>query len=287
MFLPFLFSLGHSILEEVSLQVQLPSLNIISSILGVTIFIITFLFIPIILVKTYQIIHSSKNKEEKKWLLRLWLFEVVLLLSWLMTILLSLFIEYEIPDIMHFIALFSTILIHWVAYVGLYKFKLANDQEQIRKLLLDRKIEEKISIDDSYPQVFELTKAVREPSVALKEPKKLSIENNYFQELERLCSDQKIYRDSNLDRDKVAKMLGISPSYVSQLINSITGENFSTYINRYRVEEVKKLIVDKEFENYSLLSMGLECGFSSKTTYYNWFKKITGMTPNTYRKMHK
>ncbi|MEL6943801.1 MAG: helix-turn-helix domain-containing protein, partial [Bacteroidota bacterium] len=94
-------------------------------------------------------------------------------------------------------------------------------------------------------------------------------------------------RDRTLDRNRVAEMLCISPSYVSQLINSITGENLSTYLNRYRVEDAKALLTDKEFESYSLLSIGLECGFTSKTTYYNWFKKITGMTPSAYRKANK
>ncbi|WP_452601463.1 helix-turn-helix domain-containing protein [Pontimicrobium sp. MEBiC06410] len=74
---------------------------------------------------------------------------------------------------------------------------------------------------------------------------------------------------------------------MSQLINTVTGENFSTYINRYRVEAVKRIILDPEFDNYSLLAIGLECGFSSKTTFHNSFKKMTGMTPNAYRKKHK
>jgi YesN/AraC family two-component response regulator len=82
-------------------------------------------------------------------------------------------------------------------------------------------------------------------------------------------------------------MLNISPSYISQIVNSSTGNNFATYINHYRVEDAKKFILDKEFQNYSLLAIGLECGFSSKTTYYNSFKKITGLTPNAYRKKHQ
>jgi YesN/AraC family two-component response regulator len=188
---------------------------------------------------------------------------------------------------MHIIALFTTLLIHWVAYFGVYKLNLANDQKNIRELLLNRRTQAEIIPVVDNPPLIEEAKVSKEHISILKEPKKPSEDNIYYKELERLCSDQKIYRDSTLDRNKVAEILGISPSYVSQLINSITGENFSTYINRYRVEEVKNLLLDKEFDNYSLLSIGLECGFSSKTTYFNWFKKITGTTPNTFRKIKK
>jgi AraC-like DNA-binding protein len=67
----------------------------------------------------------------------------------------------------------------------------------------------------------------------------------------------------------------------------ITGDNFASFINNYRVEAVKKMILDSDFENYSLLAIGLESGFTSKTTFYDAFKKATGMTPNSFRNMNK
>ena len=105
--------------------------------------------------------------------------------------------------------------------------------------------------------------------------------------MEDLCVNERIYLDPTLDRVQVAEMLGISPNYISQIVNTITGDNFSTYVNRYRVEAVKAMITDAEFDNYSLLAIGLEAGFSSKTTFYTAFKKLTGMTPNRYRKAYK
>ncbi|MEL7219898.1 MAG: helix-turn-helix domain-containing protein, partial [Bacteroidota bacterium] len=115
----------------------------------------------------------------------------------------------------------------------------------------------------------------------------LTAENAYFKKLEALCADERIYLDHTLDRAQVAERLGISPGYVSQIVNTITGDNFSTYINRYRVEAVKVMIASAEFDNYSLLAIGLESGFSSKTTFHTAFKKLTGMTPNSYRKRHQ
>ncbi|WP_103072163.1 helix-turn-helix domain-containing protein [Aquimarina sediminis] len=281
LFTPFLFSIVSSILNEISTEIKETGsanfINAISDILEVILFLLNLFFIPFVLIKTYKYIQYSKRNQEKKWLTFLWIFEVAFLGSWLLALLLSPFIEHEISNAMHIIALFTTLLVHWIAYSGVYKLKLANDQEKIRAILFYHKPQVKLSsvIDSST-----LSKSTK----ITKEPKPTSKENMYYQKLEKLCSDQKIYRDPTLDRNTVAEMLGISPSYFSQIVNSITDENFATYINRYRVMEAKELILDKKFDNYSLLAIGLECGFSSKTTFYNSFKKLTGMTPNNYRK---
>jgi len=53
------------------------------------------------------------------------------------------------------------------------------------------------------------------------------------------------------------------------------------------VEAVKEMMSDPEYANYTLLTMGLESGFTSKTTFYNAFKKATGKTPNAYKNSNK
>ncbi|MEL6534669.1 MAG: helix-turn-helix domain-containing protein [Bacteroidota bacterium] len=254
---------------------------------GGILFLFTLGFLPYILTITYRLTRRANNKQERAWLMSLWLFEVVIMVSWIMTILAGLFTETETPDLMVYIGLLATLFIHWVAYFGVYRFKLVNEQQRIRALLLNRRasIPANTSLATLPPR--EQNPRVTPPAQTAQKPRKHTEENEYFRELERLCAEEKVYRDSTLDRTKVAEMLGISPSYLSQLINEISGDNFSTYINRQRVEDVKQLIVDQEFDAYSLLSIGLECGFSSKTTYYNWFKEITGMTPNAYRKAHQ
>jgi len=111
----------------------------------------------------------------------------------------------------------------------------------------------------------------------------ITADNLYFQKLELLCKEQHIYTDSTLNREKVAEKLGISAGYVSQIVNTITGDNFAHYINQYRVEAVKEMILNSDYENYNLLAMGLESGFTSKATFYKAFKKVTGQTPNEYK----
>ncbi len=292
LFIPALISTVFIAIIDFGIDVNEQTLENLNfhGIIGIALLLITLLvlllYIPFVLFKTYKIIQYSKQEKEKKWLFRLWLFEVLVLSALMVIIFVGPFVLSELSNAMQILALFASLITHWVSYTGVYKLKLINDQNKIRALLNSRmqlKIEEAIdsaSLSKNVKSLIEQTT----PSKKIKKPTK---ENVYYKELERLCLEQKIYRDSSLDRYSVAQKLDISPSYLSQLINTITGENFSTYINRYRVEEVKELIMDKEFDNYSLLSIGLECGFSSKTTFHNAFKKITGVTPNTYKKTHK
>ncbi|WP_411031351.1 helix-turn-helix domain-containing protein [Spongiimicrobium sp. 3-5] len=235
-------------------------------------------FIIGILIYTYSFIKFSNNTQEKKWITLLWALVSILLLSWVLAIILGLFFEYDISSFMKLLALFGTFVIHWTAYFGIYKYRLAKDKEGINKLL-----NRKISVNDNDLYLDTNLKKVNSPNNL--DP--LTAENPYYIKLESLCKNHQIYRDSTLNREKVAEKLGISSGYVSQLVNTITGRNFANYINHYRVEAVKEMILDSEFKNYSLLAIGLESGFTSKTTFHKSFKKVTGMTPNEYRNSQK
>lgn len=280
-FLPYLYSLIHSSLDtltETIPQQFSPAIQWSIELMGLVKLLIIILFIPSILSYTYRIIKHTVNTQERKWLTSLWLLAAILFGSWILAILAGLFFDYDFSPTIQALTLIVAFLMHWISYFGIFKFRLAKDQEGIRALIAKRKHEgtpERVSAPAPIPNQDE------------KKNESFTADNAYFQQLETLCLHEHIYRDSSLDRDKVAVHLAISPGYVSQLINSITGENFSTYINRHRVEAVKQLILDPEFDHYSLLAIGMECGFSSKTTFYNAFKKLTGVTPNTYRKTHK
>lgn len=71
---------------------------------------------------------------------------------------------------------------------------------------------------------------------------------------------------------------------MSHLINAGLGENFYDFINKYRVEEVKRLMADPQKQNYNLLGIALEAGFKSKSTFNLIFKRFTGLTPTEYKK---
>ena len=92
-----------------------------------------------------------------------------------------------------------------------------------------------------------------------------------------------MYTNQQIDLKFVANQFNLSEGYVSQLINTNTGTNFSTYINKLRIEESKRILADKQFENYTIVSIALESGFNSKSVFYKNFKEHTGLTPLEFK----
>jgi AraC-like DNA-binding protein len=117
----------------------------------------------------------------------------------------------------------------------------------------------------------------------IKSKKPITRANEYFKKLENLISLKKIYRNPNLSLSSTAEMLGISACYLSSMINSIINMSFIDYINKYRVADVKNNLHASQYKHYTILSVGLEAGFNSKSTFYTAFRKHTGMSPSDYR----
>lgn len=230
---------------------------------------------------SYFMIRHLKDPQEKNWVLTLLTALYLVLSTWLITYMAGFFFEVDISSTMSVLALCATFIIHWTAYIGIYKYKLAKNKVAVYNFLNND-----LAIIHPNLQVAE-NSITQENSTVKAYKESITADNLYFQKLELLCKEQHIYTDSTLNREKVAEKLGISAGYVSQIVNTITGDNFANYINNYRVEAVKEMISDPEYENYTLLTMGLESGFTSKTTFYKAFKKVTDQTPNEYKNTMK
>jgi len=104
------------------------------------------------------------------------------------------------------------------------------------------------------------------------------------QQLINLMMDQKPYLDSELNLVKLADLLSISSHQLSYVINTGFNENFFQYINKYRVEKAKDLLLSSEKNNLTILAIAFESGFNSKTSFNTTFKKITNKTPSEFKK---
>lgn len=70
---------------------------------------------------------------------------------------------------------------------------------------------------------------------------------------------------------------------MSQILQKNTNYNFTDYINGLHVEKAKKYLTDIKYSDYTIVSICLECGFYSKSTFYKAFSKFTNTTPNAYK----
>jgi AraC-like DNA-binding protein len=106
---------------------------------------------------------------------------------------------------------------------------------------------------------------------------------SYLEKLYEIMIMQKPFVDSKLSLADLSELVGISTHNLSEIINTRLNQNFYDFINGYRVEEVKRLIEEDKENKYNLLSLAFEAGFSSKSSFNNIFKRITGNTPSQFR----
>ena len=84
----------------------------------------------------------------------------------------------------------------------------------------------------------------------------------------------------------LASLCNSNAKYVSQAINETTGDNFRALINGYRIREARRrLTTDPSFAQLTINTIGESVGFRSASNFIAAFKKVTGMTPSTYRKL--
>ena len=100
--------------------------------------------------------------------------------------------------------------------------------------------------------------------------------------LERLMSEEHLYRDETLGLGTLAGALELSSHQLSELLNRHLGTSFSRYLRERRIAAAQRLLVEQP--RASVLAIGLETGFRSQSTFYSAFKEITGQSPGDWRK---
>ena len=158
----------------------------------------------------------------------------------------------------------TSILLYWIGYQGFFRYKIVKDRISLRNYITKESIHN-----------MEVTLS-KENNTSNKHEKDFKKINDYVGAEQR-------FLDAGLTMNTLAEELHMSPSHFSKIINNYSDYNFSDYMNSYRVEQAKKLLADRDFDNYTIVAIGLECGFNSKSTFYTAFKKLTLLTPTQYR----
>ncbi|HEY6010472.1 MAG TPA: helix-turn-helix transcriptional regulator [Nitrospirota bacterium] len=104
------------------------------------------------------------------------------------------------------------------------------------------------------------------------------------QQLVNVMEIKKPFLEPELTLTDLSNELLISPHHLSQVINRALNKSFFDFVNEYRVQEAKRLLLSPESCHLSILGIALDAGFNSKSAFYSAFTKQVGMTPSEFRK---
>ncbi len=110
-----------------------------------------------------------------------------------------------------------------------------------------------------------------------------SVNPTYLSLLEEFVGVQRQYTNPSLSLESLAETMGISPRTLSSVINGHFKCSFVEYINQYRLDEAKRLLIEEKKK--PVLDIMYASGFNSKATFNALFKRVEGMTPSQYRKL--
>jgi len=140
-------------------------------------------------------------------------------------------------------------------------------------------------------EIFDFSKSDLNDLSSIREDKKESqkrvsesrmVELN--EKLQMLIDLEKVYLENDLSLPKLARSMNASCNETSYVINELYGDNFYNFINKYRVEEAKRLLLSDKYNQLNVLGIAYESGFNSKTTFNTTFKKQTGVSPTEFVK---
>ncbi len=213
----------------------------------------------LLLIRIYRIqkqnsFHFSIIKVELQWIkILLWVLLLVTVIPW------SIYTYTFYKNVeMYYLPMFAitSLIVYLIGYIGIHKIGILNERKKIR----------------SYSKAHF-------KNIKIKKSK-----NGYIDKIEKILLEERRYLDPNISLESLAEELQLSKSHLSRIINAELNLSFSAYINSLRIEDAKRYLKNPEFSNYTLVAIGLEAGFNSKSTFNTVFKKYTGLTPSQFKK---
>ncbi|MES2730889.1 MAG: helix-turn-helix transcriptional regulator [Bacteroidota bacterium] len=103
-----------------------------------------------------------------------------------------------------------------------------------------------------------------------------------IQSLQRAMEEEKLYLDTELTVEKVGRQLGLPAKTISAVLNQHVGKSFNTYVNEYRIEEVKRRLLMPASQSSTLVGIAFDCGFNSQATFQRAFRNLTNQSPKEF-----
>lgn len=97
---------------------------------------------------------------------------------------------------------------------------------------------------------------------------------------------QKKYKDKDYSAKRLAEDLGTNTRYISAVVNVRFHMNYTSFINKFRIEEAMTILVDRRYQGLRMQEVSDMVGFANRQSFYASFYKIMKMTPRDYRQQH-
>lgn len=143
--------------------------------------------------------------------------------------------------------------------------------------------EEQLTVEVEPVTITEAPVTTEEEPIVLDIP---SIHTDLMDRIEDEIKSQELFLNPELTIANLADIVEEHPRLVSQVINTHTGQNFNTYINKYRVSYAKDMLINEENDHISIEGIGNMSGFKSNSSFYSAFKKELNITPLQFKKKH-
>lgn len=114
------------------------------------------------------------------------------------------------------------------------------------------------------------------------------VEDKYvriYNKVKHHLEQERVYLDSNLSLATLSRLIGTNTVYLSKAINQGFGCGFKEVVNGYRIEYL--MTIAPATKNYNLEEIAKQCGFGSRSTFYEAFRQRMGMTPRKYMEIIK
>ncbi len=105
-----------------------------------------------------------------------------------------------------------------------------------------------------------------------------------LEDLRAVASDPSFFTSSSASLKHLAEKMARHPNTISRIINQETEGHFNDFINGYRIELAKQRLKSESYRHLTVEGIGQSVGFRSKSSFYQAFRKHTGMSPSKFAK---
>ena len=110
--------------------------------------------------------------------------------------------------------------------------------------------------------------------------------NSCINRLENVMLHELLFLNPTLSLAEIVSHTGINQKIISQVLNQHLGKSFNGFVNEYRINEVKKRLIDPQYKHLTITGIAFESGFNSQATFQRTFRQMTGQSPTEFIQLH-